>query len=188
MPALPMKPPVPPALPPRAEPPRPERPRAAPATPLGALLAHIAQARAEAGLPGTQQTLAQFRQLWGQLSTERQIRQSVASVPEGAGPLNSQRLVLRALQTMQVLSPEYLNRYMAYLDTLLWLDEAGTALAPPAPRPAAHPAPRAAAKPSAQPAPKPAQKQAQKPAPKPARKATRMAAQAAGRKPARPAG
>lgn len=186
-----MKPPVPPALPPRAEPARAERPRAtpaaasaAPATPLGGLLAHIAQARAQAGLPGTQETLAQFRQLWGQLSTERQIRQSVASVPEGAGPLNSQRLVLRALQTMQGLSPEYLNRYMAYLDTLLWLDEAGAALMPPPPRPAAQPVPRAAPKPAPQAAQGPAQKPAPKPAPKPARKAAR----AAGRKPARPGG
>lgn len=130
-------------------PPRADRPRpapvaapASPATPLGQLLAHITQARAQAGLPGTQETLAQFRQLWGQLSTERQIRQSVASVPEGAGPLNSQRLVLRALQAMQQLSPAYLNRYMAYAETLLWLDEAGTALMPPAPpQPAVQPAP-----------------------------------------------
>ncbi|MEK8051107.1 DUF2894 domain-containing protein [Ideonella sp. DXS22W] len=142
---------------------------AAPVTPLGELLAHIAQARAQAGLPGTQETLAQFRQLWGQLSTERQIRQSVASVPEGAGPLNSQRLVLRALQAMQQLSPAYLNRYMAYAETLLWLDEAGAALMPPAPPPL--PAmPSAPTKPAAKGA-KPAK--AAPVAEKPARKTSR---------------
>lgn len=157
-------------------PPRAERPRAAPtpapatpATPLGGLLAHIAQARAQAGLPGTQETLAQFRQLWGQLSTERQMRQSVASVPEGAGPLNSQRLVLRALQSMQQLSPAYLNRYMAYAETLLWLDEAGAVLAPPAPPLPAMPSP--APKPASKPPGKTAK--AAPAADKPARKATR---------------
>ncbi|MDT7838019.1 DUF2894 domain-containing protein [Aquabacterium sp. OR-4] len=189
MPPVPAPPAERPALGPRpaaaAAPVAPPAPPAASGTPLGGLLAHAAQARAAAGLPGTQQTLAQFRQLWGQLSTERQVRQSAASVPEGAGPLNSQRLVLRALQSMQQLSPAYLNRYMAYAETLLWLDEAGSALMPPPPpRPAAPPAPRPAAKadspattrpepgadtpprPAAKPARKPVRKAARKPAPK----------------------
>jgi hypothetical protein len=52
------------------------------------------------------------------------MTQSLAQVPENAGPLNSDRLVLRVLQTLREVSPAYLNRYVAYLDALMWLDQA----------------------------------------------------------------
>jgi hypothetical protein len=76
--------------------------------------------------------LRYFRRTWSRLRVERQLTRSQAQVPENAGPLNSDRLVLRALQTLRELSPDYLNRYMAYVDTLMWLDQAqiGMAAAP----------------------------------------------------------
>ena len=61
---------------------------------------------------------------------DRQLTQSLAKLPENAGPLNSNLLVLRALTRLRELSPAYLNRFMAYADALLWLDDADAGLVP----------------------------------------------------------
>ncbi len=71
---------------------------------------------------GEEKTLRYFRNTWSRLSAERRVTQSLAKVPENAGPLNSHHLVHRALTLMRDLSPEYLNRFMSYVDTLLWAD------------------------------------------------------------------
>lgn len=70
-----------------------------------------------------------FRDTWSRLSVEQQLAQALAQAPENAGPLNSHLLVLRALTRMRDLSPDYLNRFMSYVDALLWLDEADSAKA-----------------------------------------------------------
>lgn len=64
-----------------------------------------------------------FRNTWSQLSVEKQLTQALAQAPENAGPLNSHQLVLRSLSVMRNLSPDYLSRFMSYVDTLLWLDQ-----------------------------------------------------------------
>ena len=69
-------------------------------------------------------SLRYFRQTWSKLSVDKQLTQALAQGPENAGPLNSHRLVLRSLAVMQAISPDYLNRFMSYADTLLWLDQA----------------------------------------------------------------
>lgn len=76
-------------------------------------------------------TLDYFRSTWSKLSADRRMTQSLATVPDNAGPLNSHHLVHRSLALMRDLSPEYLNRFMAHVDALLWLDKAngGHALA-----------------------------------------------------------
>ena len=63
-----------------------------------------------------------FRTLWSTLRTGSQVRKSLAEVPTGAGPLNSAALAHRSLTLMGGLSPEYLRRFLAYVDTLSWLD------------------------------------------------------------------
>lgn len=68
-------------------------------------------------------TLRQFRGAWARLSAEQRLRQALAQVPAQAGPLNSNHLVHRALVTMQEISPAYLQRFVNYVDTLLWLDQ-----------------------------------------------------------------
>ena len=45
-------------------------------------------------------------------------------MPKNAAPLNSHHLVHRSLTLMRDLSPEYLDRFMSYVDALLWLDQA----------------------------------------------------------------
>lgn len=72
-----------------------------------------------------------FRNEWSKLSTEQQLTQTLAQAPENAGPMNSQHLVLRALQVMRELSPDYLQGFMSYVDTLIWLDHADPTRPPP---------------------------------------------------------
>jgi hypothetical protein len=79
--------------------------------------------------PQAQEALDYFRSTWARLAVAQQLSRSLAEPPDNAGPLNSHLLVLRALRQMQAISPTYLNRYIAYVDALLWLDQAGSAMA-----------------------------------------------------------
>ena len=76
------------------------------------------------GAPAELKALRHFRSTWAKLSVDRQLSQANAEAPENAGPLNSHRLVLRALQCMQGTAPAYLSRFMSSVDSLLWLDQA----------------------------------------------------------------
>jgi hypothetical protein len=81
------------------------------------------------GVPGSSspqelRTLSYFRSTWSRLSAQRRLNETLAAVPENAGPLNSHQLVHRALTLMRELSPEYLHRFMSHVDALLWLDRA----------------------------------------------------------------
>ncbi len=67
----------------------------------------------------------QFRQQLGKISVQKQVTQAIAQAPQNAGPINSHMLVLRSLGLMRDLSPDYLNRFMAYVDTLLILEDSG---------------------------------------------------------------
>ncbi|MGJ7571432.1 DUF2894 domain-containing protein [Variovorax sp. RB2P76] len=78
-----------------------------------------------------------FRSTWSKLSADRRLTQSLAKVPDNAGPLNSHHLVHRALLLMRELSPEYLNRFMSYVDSLLWIDQANGSMAAAASAPRA---------------------------------------------------
>ena len=69
----------------------------------------------------------QFRKTLSKLSVQKQVSHANAQAPQNAGPINSHMLVLRSLGLMRELSPDYLNRFMAYVDTLLCLEEAGKA-------------------------------------------------------------
>lgn len=77
-------------------------------------------------------TVQQWRGTWTRLRTAQRLTQSMARAPEQAGPLNSHALVLRTLQQLQQLSPEYLDRFVAYAEALLAIDQAGL---PPTPAP-----------------------------------------------------
>lgn len=127
--------PVVPAAPPR----RPRAPPPKPLTPLGQLNQHIAgmaQASGTAGRPELRSAQA-FRETWSRLCAEDEVVQAVQRGPENAGPLNSHMLVLRTLGLMRGLSPDYLRRFMAHADTLLWLEQASAQWKPPAAKPRA---------------------------------------------------
>jgi Protein of unknown function (DUF2894) len=106
-----------------------------PAT-LPGLLSYLAQHAAEpvqhaAGLalPGPALTRPElksvhhFRNTWSKLSADRQLTQALNQAPRNAGPINSHMLVLRSLALMREVSPDYLNRFMSYADTLLCLEQ-----------------------------------------------------------------
>ncbi|TXT29014.1 MAG: hypothetical protein FD131_2705 [Rhodocyclaceae bacterium] len=69
-------------------------------------------------------SVAIFRNEWSKLSTEQQLTQTLAQAPENAGPMNSQHLVLRSLERMRDIAPDYLQGFMSYIDTLIWLEQA----------------------------------------------------------------
>ena len=68
--------------------------------------------------------IQQFRQQLSKISVHKQIKQAIALAPANAGPINSHMLVLRALGLMRDISPDYLNRFMTHVDTLLCLEDA----------------------------------------------------------------
>ncbi|WP_369663085.1 DUF2894 domain-containing protein [Variovorax sp. V116] len=114
-----------------------------PRGPLAELVEHMARqappqgddgAAADEAAPATPElkTLRYFRSTWSRLSADRRLTQSLAKVPENAGPLNSHHLVHRSLMLMHELSPEYLNRFMSYVDTLLWVDQLNASNGPAA--------------------------------------------------------
>jgi len=104
------------------------------ARPLPDLLSHIQQHSpqnlplngAGAALKPREElkALAYFRNTWSRLKVDQQLARALAQAPENAGPLNSHLLVLQSLKLMRDISPEYLRRFMAYADALLWLDQA----------------------------------------------------------------
>lgn len=71
-----------------------------------------------------------FRSTWSRLSAQKRLTESLAQLPENAGPLNSHRLVHRAMSLMHELSPQYLQKFMAHVEALMWLDRAQAASAP----------------------------------------------------------
>ena len=102
-------------------------------SPLAELTRYLAQLspedadgqRAEApGVRGELKAIRNFRKTWSKLSVDKQVAQAIEQAPDNAGPLNSHMLVLRSLALMRDISPDYLSRFMSYVDTLLWLDQA----------------------------------------------------------------
>lgn len=106
-------------------------------SPLTAMLQDMAAPSAERPLSPSGQgrmdnpRVAQFRQQLGKISVQKQVTQAIAQAPQNAGPINSHMLVLRSLGLMRDLSPDYLNRFMGYVDTLLFLDAPQTVKATP---------------------------------------------------------
>lgn len=91
------------------------------------------------GLPETQpagpagpelKAATRFRKTWARLGAEKRLRESLAQAPGNAGPLNSHGLVLRSLQRMHAISPDYLSRWVAQVDALLWIEQAARAVGP----------------------------------------------------------
>lgn len=85
--------------------------------------AHAARPMSRPVYGAEPETLDYFRKTWAKVRTEKQLRQSLDQVPKNAGPLNSSSLVHRSLSRMRELSPGYLQQFLAYVDTLSWLEQ-----------------------------------------------------------------
>lgn len=86
--------------------------------------------RSAAGRP-EMKSVARFREGWARLRAETRVNQALGRKPEHAGPLNSHALLLRSLDLMRGLSPDYLRRFVTHVDALLWLDGVDLKAAPP---------------------------------------------------------
>ncbi|MBV8037515.1 DUF2894 domain-containing protein [Roseateles sp.] len=101
-----------------------QRAQALPLVPPARRVAHAASPLAE--LVATLQTAAStelrnvhaHRRTWNALRLTRRMAEVSAPVPEHLGPLNSQVLAARALQQLQALAPDYLQRLLTQLDAL----------------------------------------------------------------------
>lgn len=82
-------------------------------------------------------SVARFRETWALISAEAEVDLAAFRAPSNAGPLNAHRLVLQALGQMRDLSPDYLRHCLSQVDTLMWLDQAYSALKHPAAKSAA---------------------------------------------------
>lgn len=102
---------------------------AAPLTRLNRYIQERTQAAAsqadtgEGGSPSDMNSVRRFSEVWSKIAAEQQVVQAVDRGPENAGPLNSHRLMLRSLTLMRSLSPDYLGRFLAQMEALLWLDQ-----------------------------------------------------------------
>lgn len=76
------------------------------------------------GLRPDNPRVRQFRRQLRKISVQKQVGQALAQAPRNAGPINPHMLVLRALGLMRDISPDYLDRFMTHLDTLLCLEDA----------------------------------------------------------------
>jgi hypothetical protein len=104
----------------------------APRETLAVLVRHAAQAgTGQKGQPGAPSGAARpelksvqyFRDTWSKLSAGKRVTQALDQAPRNAGPINSHRVVLHSLALMRDISPDYLNRFMSYVDTLLCLEQ-----------------------------------------------------------------
>jgi hypothetical protein len=99
----------------------------------------MADTRADAAPGHAPAVLEEARRVWTQVRTDSQVRASLDDLPTDAGPLNSGKLVHRALHFMREVSPGYLQHFIAYADTLSSLERLQSqlgALAPAAADPA----------------------------------------------------
>ena len=76
-----------------------------------------------AGIRPELKTTRYFRETWSKLSVDKRVAQALDQAPKNAGPINAHMLVLRSLALMRDISPDYLNRFTSYVDTLLCLDQ-----------------------------------------------------------------
>ncbi len=100
---------------------------------LGDLVRHMAEHAAEHApiTPRTElKSVTYFRSTWSRLSAEKEVAKALEQAPKNAGPINSHVVALRALALMRDTSPDYLNRFMTYVDTLLSLDQGEKAAVP----------------------------------------------------------
>jgi hypothetical protein len=99
---------------------------------LRELVLSMAQAEPENGRLGLHETVAVgpelksvrlFRSTWSRLSADKQLNAALDQAPKNAGPINSHMLVLRSLALMREISPDYLSRFISYVDTLVHLEQ-----------------------------------------------------------------
>lgn len=69
------------------------------------------------------QSMKHFRESMKHVAIDKIIARALTEGPENPGPLNPQMLAIKSLTQMRNLSPMYLRRFAAYIETMLWLEK-----------------------------------------------------------------
>lgn len=67
------------------------------------------------------QAYKQYQQLFEKMAVERLLSKVMHEIPENAGPLNPERVVIRCLSALQEISPAYAMRLLGYYESLISL-------------------------------------------------------------------
>ncbi|MDO9262748.1 MAG: DUF2894 domain-containing protein [Desulfosalsimonadaceae bacterium] len=70
-------------------------------------------------------SLKRFKETMMKLNSDRLVTRSILDLPENSGPHNSQMLATSSLSALRQISPNYLNRFVSHINTLIWLKLAG---------------------------------------------------------------
>lgn len=89
------------------------------------------------GSPIELRSVRQFSTVWKKIAADTAVRHTLSTGPDNAGPLNPHRLMLRSLNLMRTLSPDYLRHFWSHMDSLLWLEQMHASTASPAAKPTA---------------------------------------------------
>jgi Protein of unknown function (DUF2894) len=98
-----------------------------PEAPLAVLNRYIRDVTGVAREDADAAPLAATGELWPELKNAQRFKEAWSRIdrgPEGAGPLNGHKLMLRSLTLMRELSPDYLRHFLSHAESLLWLDRA----------------------------------------------------------------
>jgi len=74
------------------------------------------------------QSMKHYRESMKHFNIDKIIERAINDGPLNPGPLNPQMLAIKSLTHMRDLSPQYLRRFAAYIETLLWLEKNATRL------------------------------------------------------------
>lgn len=74
--------------------------------------------------PQELKSLNGFRAAWEKHRAQRMAIAVNNEAPENPGPLNQHMLVISTLTKMQALSPAYFSRFVSYMGSMMWLQDA----------------------------------------------------------------
>jgi hypothetical protein len=67
------------------------------------------------------QSFQQYQTMFEKMALDRLLARVMKEIPENAGPLNPERLVIRSFKALQEISPDYLSHLISYYESLLTL-------------------------------------------------------------------
>jgi hypothetical protein len=70
-------------------------------------------------------SLQHFKDTMVRLHSDRLVTRAIQDLPENSGPHNSQMLATNALKALRQISPNYLNRFVSHIGSLIYLKQAG---------------------------------------------------------------
>ena len=72
------------------------------------------------------ESVRRYRESWVRINSDKLVTRAVEEGFDDPGPLNQEMLATRSLSIMREISPAYVNHFVSYVETLLWLEKAAT--------------------------------------------------------------